>query len=92
VDLPLCHSRHEIYGEMNTHQVRIAYHKLTPDGFKPLLALENYLSQCGLEKSLLELVKLRASQINGCAYCIDMHSKDALAGGETVQRLVSLDA
>ena len=92
VDLSLCHFRYEIYGEMNTHEARIAYYKLTPDGFKHLQALENYLSQCGLEKSLLELVKLRASQINGCAYCIDMHSKDALAGGETTQRLVSLDA
>jgi AhpD family alkylhydroperoxidase len=47
---------------------------------------------CGLEKSLLELVKLRASQINGCAYCLDMHSKDALAAGETPQGLVVLDA
>jgi AhpD family alkylhydroperoxidase len=77
---------------MNSHQARIAYHKLAPDGFKHLLALENYLSQCGLEKSLLELVKLRASQINGCAYCLDKHSKDALAAGETPQRLVALDA
>jgi AhpD family alkylhydroperoxidase len=53
--------------------------------------LERYLANCGLEKSLLELVKLRASQINGCAYCLDMHSKDALAAGETPQRLVALD-
>lgn len=77
---------------MNRDEGRLAYHKLAPDGFKHLLALENYLGHCGLEKSLMELVKLRASQINGCAYCIDMHSKDALAAGETVQRLVSLDA
>ena len=92
MDLSMIHSRRKVYPEMNTHQARIAYYKVTPDGFKHLLALENYLSQCGLEKSLLELVKLRASQINGCAYCIDMHSKDALAAGETTQRLVSLDA
>jgi AhpD family alkylhydroperoxidase len=92
VDLLLCHFRYEIYGKMNTHQARIAYYKVAPEGLKHLLALEHYLSQCGLEKSLLELVKLRASQINGCAYCIDMHSKDALASGETPQRLVALDA
>jgi len=47
----MCHFRYEIYGEMNAHRARIAYHKVTPDGFKPLLALENYLHQCGLEKS-----------------------------------------
>ena len=77
---------------MNTNEPRIAYYKIAPEGLKHLLALENYLRQCGLEKSLLELVKLRVSQINGCAHCIDMHSKDALAAGETIQRLVALDA
>jgi AhpD family alkylhydroperoxidase len=77
---------------MNTNEPRIAYYKIAPEGLKHLVALVSYLRQCGLEKSLLELVKLRASQINGCAYCIDMHSKDALAAGETMQRLVALDA
>jgi AhpD family alkylhydroperoxidase len=57
-----------------------------------MLALERYLHQCGLERSLIELVKLRASQINGCAFCIDMHTKDARAAGETEQRLYLLDA
>jgi AhpD family alkylhydroperoxidase len=57
-----------------------------------MLGLEKYVRACGLEHSLLELVKMRASQLNGCAYCLDMHSKDALAQGETVQRLVVLDA
>jgi len=57
-----------------------------------MLALEGYLDRCGLERSLTELVKLRASQINGCAYCIDMHTKDARAAGETEQRLYLLDA
>jgi AhpD family alkylhydroperoxidase len=57
-----------------------------------LQALERHLADCGLEKSLIELVKLRASQINGCAYCLDLHSKDALAAGETPQRLVTLAA
>ena len=56
-----------------------------------MLALKDYLRQCGLEESLLDLVKLRASQVNGCAYCIDMHWKDLRALGETEQRLYGLD-
>src|SRR6195952_410681 len=55
-------------------------------------ALENYLSDCGLEKTLLFLIQLRASQLNGCAYCLDMHWKDLRAAGEAEQRLYSLDA
>src|SRR5574339_304878 len=54
--------------------------------------LQRYLDDCGLEKSLMELVKLRASQINGCAYCVDMHTKDARALGETEQRIYALSA
>jgi AhpD family alkylhydroperoxidase len=54
--------------------------------------LERYVHNCVLEQSLLELVKFRASQINGCAYCIDMHTKDARAHGETEQRLYALSA
>ena len=57
-----------------------------------LRGLEAYTKQCGLERSLLELVKTRASQINGCAYCIDMHTKDARAAGESEQRLYALNA
>jgi AhpD family alkylhydroperoxidase len=53
-------------------------------------ALDRYSQTCGLEPSLLDLIKLRASQINGCAYCVDMHSKDARTGGETEQRLYNL--
>jgi AhpD family alkylhydroperoxidase len=59
---------------------------------KAMYALEKYLAACGLEHSLIHLMKMRASQINGCAYCIDMHSKDARALGETEQRLYELDA
>jgi AhpD family alkylhydroperoxidase len=59
---------------------------------KALLSLEVELHKCGLERSLLELVKTRASQINGCAYCIDMHTKDARAAGESEQRLYALSA
>jgi AhpD family alkylhydroperoxidase len=58
----------------------------------PMLALESYLAGCGLEHQLLHLVKLRVSQMNGCAYCIDMHSKDLRAGGDTEQRLYLLAA
>ncbi len=73
-------------------QARIAYDKAAPEGVKAMWALENYVRHCGLEPALLELVKFRASQINGCAYCIDMHSKDARAHGETEQRLYALSA
>ncbi len=71
-------------------QARIAYDKVAPEGAKAMWALENYVRHCGLEPALLELVKFRASQINGCAYCIDMHTKDARAHGETEQRLYAL--
>jgi AhpD family alkylhydroperoxidase len=57
-----------------------------------MIGLEQYVRDSGLEHSLLELVKTRASQINGCAYCIDMHTKDARALGETEQRLYALSA
>jgi AhpD family alkylhydroperoxidase len=60
--------------------------------FKAMYGLEAYLHQCGLESSLLLLVKTRASQINGCAYCIDMHTREAKADGETDERLFLLDA
>jgi len=71
---------------------RFDYAKSAPAGYKAMLGLEQYLHACGLEESLIHLVKLRASQINGCAFCIDMHWKDLRAVGETEQRLYSLDA
>jgi len=71
---------------------RIDYGHAAPDAGKAMYGLERYVHESGLEQSLLELVKMRSSQINGCAYCLDMHSKDALAAGETVQRLVELNA
>ena len=71
---------------------RIEFHKASPAAVNAMLALQNYVNGCGLEHSLLELVKLRASQINGCAYCMDMHSKDARAAGESEQRLYLLSA
>ena len=73
-------------------QPRLDYTKASPGTVRALFGLEAYLHGCGLEHGHLHLVKLRASQINGCAYCIDMHSKDARAAGETEQRLYLLDA
>ena len=69
---------------------RLDYSKVLPAGMKFVNALDHYSSTSGLEPGLLDLIKLRASQINGCPYCIDMHSKDARTGGETEQRLYSL--
>jgi AhpD family alkylhydroperoxidase len=71
---------------------RIDLAKAAPGGVHSLLALSKYVHDSGLENSLLQLVFMRASQLNGCAYCIDMHSKDARAAGETEQRLYELDA
>ena len=66
--------------------------KVAPGGYKALLGLEQYLHQSGLDEKLLHLIKLRTSQVNGCAYCIDMHWKDLRALGESEQRLYGLDA
>jgi AhpD family alkylhydroperoxidase len=71
---------------------RLDYPKLAPEATRALYALGDYLSGCGLEHSLLELIKIRASQINECAFCIDMHTKDARAAGETEQRIYALNA
>ena len=72
---------------------RIDLYTQSPVGaLKAIMGLENYVRQSGLEDSLLHLIKTRASQINGCAYCIDMHTKDARAAGETEQRLYGLNA
>ncbi len=71
---------------------RIHYLKVSSGAYHTLLELEKYLNECGLDESLLNLIKLRASQINGCAYCLDMHWKDLRASGESEQRLYSLDA
>ena len=71
---------------------RLDYQKVSSGAFRAMLGMENHVRQCGLEHSLLELVKTRASQINGCAYCINMHTRDAIKLGETTQRLFVLDA
>jgi len=71
---------------------RIDYLKSARGAYHAMLGIEHYLQQCGLEESLQNLIKLRVSQINGCAYCIDMHWKDLKAAGEAEQRLYGLDA
>jgi AhpD family alkylhydroperoxidase len=71
---------------------RFDYGKVAPGAYHAMLGLERYLHECGLEESLLHLIKLRASQLNGCAYCLDMHWKDLKAIGEQDQRLYELDA
>jgi AhpD family alkylhydroperoxidase len=71
---------------------RFNYADVAPGVYDAMDTLDQYLSICGLEESLLHLVRLRASQINGCAYCIDMHWKDLRALGQVEQRLYSLDA
>ncbi|MGH8023434.1 MAG: carboxymuconolactone decarboxylase family protein [Limisphaerales bacterium] len=73
-------------------QQRIKYIEAAPEGYKAMAGLEQYARRSGLEHSLLELIKTRASQINGCAFCLDMHTKDARAAGETEQRLYTLSA
>jgi len=71
---------------------RIDYLKLARGAYHAMLGIEHYLQQSGLEESLQNLIKLRVSQVNGCAYCIDMHWKDLRAAGESEQRLYGLDA
>lgn len=71
---------------------RMEYYKAFPAGIKALQAWGREINQSGLEHSLLELVKMRASQMNGCAFCLDMHMREATEAGETVQRLAVLPA
>ncbi|MCS3452896.1 MULTISPECIES: carboxymuconolactone decarboxylase family protein [Bradyrhizobium] len=71
---------------------RMNFYQAAPETIKALVAVENQIAASGLEQSLIELVKTRASQINGCAYCINMHTEDARKHGETEQRLYLLNA
>src|SRR6188472_365496 len=73
-------------------QARINLMHVNPSVIHAMLGLERQVRQAGFDSTLLDLVRMRASQINGCAYCLDMHSKDARANGETEQRLYGLDA
>lgn len=71
---------------------RLRYAKAAPGVYQAMLGLEEYIKNCGLEVSLIRLIQTRASQINGCAFCLDMHTKDARAEGESEQRLYLLSA
>jgi AhpD family alkylhydroperoxidase len=73
-------------------KARMDFRNASPQGAKALGELHAFVHNCGIERSLLELVKLRASQINGCAHCIDMHTKELRSAGESEQRLYLLDA
>ena len=73
-------------------KARLNYARVAPGIYDAMDALDQYLAACGLDESLLHLVRLRASQLNGCAYCLDMHWKDLRVLGESEQRLYSLDA
>jgi AhpD family alkylhydroperoxidase len=69
---------------------RLDASKVSPDAYRAIMGLELYVRHSGLEPSLIELIKLRASYMNGCAYCVDMHSKDARVAGETEQRIYAV--
>lgn len=71
-------------------QKRLEYRAVAPDGIKALTSLYGYLAKCGLEAGLLHLVFLRVSQINGCAYCVDLHTRDALRDGDSVRRVTNV--
>ena len=71
---------------------RVNYAAAAPEAMRAMLNLEQYVRTSGLDRTMLELVKVRASQMNGCAYCLDMHTKDARAAGETEQRLYGVAA
>ncbi|MDP2453172.1 MULTISPECIES: carboxymuconolactone decarboxylase family protein [unclassified Kaistella] len=71
---------------------RINVSKVDPKAYEAMIGLEKYLAQSGLDEILYELIKTRASQMNGCAYCINMHTRDAIELGETPQRLFLLNA
>lgn len=73
-------------------QSRLDFYTIAPDAGKLMMEFEKYIQKTNLDLTLLELVKVRASQINGCAFCLDMHTKDARANGETEMRLYTLDA
>ena len=71
---------------------RLRYAKAAPGVYQAMLSLEEYVENCGLELPLMRFVQIRASQINGCAYCLDMHTQDARAEGESEQRLYLLSS
>src|SRR6478672_9545045 len=88
-------SRHRVFPAVPTNRddemtPRLDASKVSPDAYRAIMGLELYVRHSGLEPSLIELIKLRASYMNGCAYCVDMHSKDARVAGETEQRIYAV--
>src|SRR3989442_12405387 len=79
-----------VFPGMNTPNQRIRFSQVAPDAYRAMLALEEDVRSTGIEPTILELVRLRASYLNGCARCVDMHTKDARAAGETEQRLYAV--
>jgi len=73
-------------------EARLNFYKSNPDAMRAMTTLEDRIQKSGLEKSMVELVRLRASQINGCAFCMNVHTSDARKGGESEQRLATLSA
>ncbi|SEC29052.1 carboxymuconolactone decarboxylase family protein [Paenibacillus sp. GP183] len=71
-------------------EMRMNYYETNPEALQALLALEKFASSTGIDRNLYELIKIRASQINGCAFCIDMHAKDLLESGESLDRILLL--
>ncbi|MHB9848190.1 carboxymuconolactone decarboxylase family protein [Streptomyces krungchingensis] len=82
---------HESPKRLSAHTPRLDWATLAPEAFKAMVRLDT-VAKHGVEPVLLDLVKIRASQINHCAYCLDMHSKDALGAGESAERILQLDA
>ena len=85
----LCKTKYKLFNIMNK---RVVIKDLEPKAYEAMFGLEKYLSQTKIEVSLRELIKIRVSQINGCSYCIDLHTKDARKMGETEQRIYALSA
>jgi AhpD family alkylhydroperoxidase len=73
-------------------EARLDYMKASPEAYKAMAQMEGVVRRSGIDPKLLELIKIRASQLNGCAFCIDMHTKDARSKGENEQRIYALDA
>src|SRR5438046_10054412 len=82
--------RRDLHDRSTPMEQRLNFYKASPDAAKALMALETTLARLSIEPLLIDLVKLRASQINGCAYCVDMHSRDAGKKGETERRLYAV--
>lgn len=87
----MTHETHQTMTLLSEHTARFDWMSLAPDVFKALVRLDTAAKR-GLPEELVNLIKVRSSQINHCAFCLDMHSKDALAAGESVERLVQLSA